>query len=54
MRHQPWSEPLQHRPEEPEHDAELEPDSARGRPMAVSAMALIAAALIVVIIAAVM
>ena len=52
MRHQLWSEPLQNRPEEPEYDAELDHDSARGRPMAVSAMALIAAALIVVVIAA--
>jgi hypothetical protein len=56
MRQKTWSESLPHRPDEPDRDAALERDrprsSGRGRPVALSAIALIAAALIVVILAA--
>jgi hypothetical protein len=56
MRQKTWSESLPHRPDEPDRDAALERDrprsSGRGRPIAVSAVALIAAALIIVILAA--
>jgi hypothetical protein len=56
MRHQRWSEPLPHHADEPARDRAPEPDhprsSGRARPFAMSALALIAAALIVVILAA--
>ncbi len=56
MRQRTWSEPLPHRSSEPDRDPGLERDrprsSGRGRPIAVSAIALIAAALIVAILAA--
>ena len=56
MRQRTWSETLPHPPDEPDRDPGLERDrprsSGRGRPLAVSALALIAAALIVAILAA--
>jgi hypothetical protein len=56
MRQRTWSEPLPHRPDEPDRDPGLERDrprsSGRGRPVALSAIALLAAALIVAILAA--
>jgi len=56
MRQRNWSEPLPYRPDEPDRDPGLERDrprsSGRERPIAVSALALIAAALIVAILAA--
>jgi len=55
MRQRTWSEQLPHHPDEPERDPGLERErlrSSRVRPFAVSALGLIAAALIVVILAA--
>ena len=56
MRQRTWSETLPQRPDEPNRDTGLKRDrprsSGRGRPIAVSALALIAAALIVAILAA--
>ena len=54
MRHERWSEPLPHHTDEshPLLERHRPRSSGRGRPIAMSAMALIAAALIVVILAA--
>ena len=56
MRHQRSPEPLTHHAGEPGRDSAPEPghprNPGRARPFAISAMALIAAALIVVILAA--
>ena len=58
MRHQPWSEPLQSHPHEPDDAATTKPDSDSSRhariprPAAVSALALLGAAVIVAVLAA--